>query len=170
MSACIERRPKGAQEAGLLTAYRFTFCRISKSRPKLAPSAWVSSSSSCGSGTRSWLVGRWGSAGRRAPSAAAWWWTRSSWIHPLALPAEVWNRVYASFWSECASGTTGLRGGGGAAEEEEEEAEEEEEGAYNGLVTTVAKSRSPPRLWGAYRGTSGPREAWGILSLYTECI
>ena len=91
----------------LFTAYRFTFCRISKSRPKLAPSAWVSSSSSCGSGTRFWLAGRWGSGGRRAPSAAAWWWTHSAWIHPRARPAGVWNRACASFWSECASGTTG---------------------------------------------------------------
>lgn len=144
MSACIERRPMGSAEGLAFTAYRFTFCRISKSRPELAPSAWVSSSSSCGSGTRSWLVGRWGSDGRRAPSAAAWWWTHLAWIHLRAQPAEVWNTVYASFWSECASGTTGHLEEG------------EEEGVYNGLVTTVAKSRSPPRLWGAYRGVSYP--------------
>lgn len=141
------KKTYGSIEGSAFTAYRFTFCRISKSRPKLAPSTWVSSSSSCGSGTRSSLVGRWGSDGRTAPSAAAWWWTRSSWIHPPAQPAEVWNRAYASFWSECALGTTGQL----------EEREEEE--AYNGLVTTVAKSRSPPRLWGAIQGHQLSKES-----------
>lgn len=108
---------RGSKEGLAFTAYRFTSCCISKSRPELAPSTLVSSFSSCGSGTRSWLVGRWDSDDRRAPSAAVWWWTHSAWIHLLAQPAEVWNRVCVSFWSECASGTTGhleekKRGGG----------------------------------------------------------
>lgn len=131
------------------TAHRFTSCRIPKSRPTLALSTLVSSSSSYGSGTRSWLAGHWGSGGRTALVAAAWWWTRSSWIHPPALPAEVWSRAYVSFWSGCALGTTvqleereGGRDGG------------REEEAYNGLVATVAKSRSPPRLRGAKHGVS----------------
>lgn len=89
----------------LYTAYWFTFCRISKNRPTLALSALVSSSSSCGSGTRSWLVGRWGSDGRTAPSAAVWWWTHSSWIRLPAQPAAVWNTACVSFWSGCALGT-----------------------------------------------------------------
>lgn len=107
----------GNAPGSAFTAHRF--CCISKSRPKPAPSTLVFSSSSYGSGTRSWLVGRWGSGDRRAPAAAAWWWTRSAWIHLRAQPAGVWNRVCVSFLSEYASGTTGhlegkKRGGGGA--------------------------------------------------------
>lgn len=136
MSACIERCPKRAQKVWnfLDTAYWFTFCRISKSRPTLALSAWVSSSSSCGSGTRSWLVGRWGSDGRTAPSAAVWWWTRSSWIRLPAQPAAVWNTACVSFWSGCALGTREpLEERGG-------------EGQHEGSDITAGKSRSPPRL------------------------
>lgn len=135
-----------------LTAYWFTFCHISKSRPKLAPSVWVSSSSSCGSGTRSWPVGRWGSDGRIALSAAAWWWTHSSWIRLLVQPAGVWNMVCASFWSECALGTRG-------------QLEERRGGGHKGLDTTAEKSLSPPRLRSLYEGYQLSKESLGGAGL-----
>lgn len=152
MSACIkgDKRPQKAfLFSFFLTAYWFTFCRISKSRPKLAPSVWVSSSSSCGSGTRSWPVGRWGSDGQIALSVAAWWWTRSSWIRLLVQPAGVWNMVCASSWSGCALGTRG-------------QLEERRGGGHKGLDTTAEKSLSPPRLRSLYGDISYLKKAWVV--------
>lgn len=142
MSACIERCPirehRRFDFLYIYTAYWFTFCRISKNRPTLALSALVSSSSSCGSGTRSWPVGRWGSDGRTAPSAAVWWWTHSSWIRLPAQPAAVWNTACVSFWSGCALGTR-------------EQLEERQEGRrtawrirhHSGEITAISKVDQP---------------------------
>ena len=68
--------------------------------------ASISSSSSCGFETISSPVGRWDSGAQIAPSVAAGWWIHSAWTLLLALPAGVWNRVYASFWFVYALGTT----------------------------------------------------------------